>query len=187
MKFDDLLKDAWQGQTRSAAQQDLTRRVHRRKRRLRVLRTVEIALTVIAVLVFGRALLSGRIDPAHWLLMPFFMVFLPTAWLIVLRAPRRHAADVTGSASAYARLRLAQLRIGLRDLWLARTTAWLLLAYAVIANACVWLFADDAWRSAGLALLAMAVACLGATGWISRALRQRWLHEYRAVRRLIGG
>lgn len=185
MKFDDLLKDAWQGQTQSAMQQDLTRRVRRRQLRLRLLRTLEVALTVIAMLVFGQALLSGRIGPAHWLLMPFFMVFLPMAWTIVLRTPRRHATDATGSANTYARLRLAQLRTGLRDLWLARTTAWLLLAYAVVVNAGAWLFADEAWRSAGLGLLVMAVAFLGATAWRSRTLRQRWLREYRAVRRLI--
>ncbi len=187
MKFDDLLNDAWQGQTHSAAQQDLTRRVRRRHRRLRLLRTVEVALTVIAMLVFGQALLSGRIDPAHWLLMPFYVVFLPMAWAIVLRAPRRRATDATGSASTYARLRLAQLRTGLRDLWLARTTAWMLLAYAVVANTGVWLLAGEAWRDAGLALMVMAVASLGATVWLSRTLRQRWLREYRAVQRLIEG
>jgi hypothetical protein len=187
MKFDDLLKDAWQGQTHSAIQQDLTRRVRRRQRLLRVLRTTEVALTVIAVLVFGQALVSGRVDRAHWLLMPFFVVFLPMAWTIVLRSPRRHATDATGSASSYARLRLAQLRTGLRDLWLARTTAWLLLAYAFVANAGAWLLAGEAWRSAALALLVMAVASLAATIWLSRRLRQRWLREYRAVQRLIGG
>jgi hypothetical protein len=186
MKFDDLLKDAWRGQTHAAMEKDLTRRVRRRQQRMRLLRSLELALTVIALLVFGQALLSGRIDPAHWLLMPFFGVFLPFAWIVVLRAPRRHVTDATGSASTYARLRLAQLRTGLRDLWLTRTAAWLLLAYAGVANAGVWLFAGEVWRGAGLALLAMAVAYLGMTVWLSRDLRQRWLREYRAVRRLIG-
>lgn len=187
MNFDDLLKDAWQGQAQAPVQQDLTRRVRRRQLRLRLLRTLEVALTVIAVVVFGQALLSGRVDPAHWLLMPFFLVFLPMAWIFVLRSPRRHAADATGSASTYARLRLAQLRTGLRDLWLARTTAWVLLAYALVVNVGVWLLAGEAWREAGLALLVMAVASLGVTLWLSRTLRQRWLREYRSVRRLTGG
>ncbi|AOH35779.1 hypothetical protein BGP89_04925 [Luteimonas sp. JM171] len=187
MKFDDLLKDAWQGQTHSAMQQNLTRRIRQREWRLRMLRSLEIALTVGAVLMFGQALLSGRVDPAHWLLMPFFLVFLPMAWFVVLRAPKRRATDATGSASTYARLRLAQLRAGLRDLWLARTTAWALLAYAVVANSGVWLLASEAWRDAGLALLFMAVASLGATVWLSRTLRKRWLREYRAIQRLTGG
>lgn len=187
MKFDDLLNDAWQGQAHSVMQHDLTRRIRQRKWRLRMLRSLEVALTVGAVLVFGQALLSGRVDPAHWLLMPFFLVFLPMAWTVVLRAPKRRATDATGSASTYARLRLAQLRAGLRDLWLARTTAWVLLAYAVVASSGVWLLAGEAWRDAGLALLFMAVASLGATVWLSRTLRKRWLREYRAIQRLTGG
>ena len=187
MNFDDLLKDAWQAQTPTAMQQDLTRRVRRRQLRLRLLRTLEVALTVIAVLVFGQALLSGRADPAHWLLMPFFLVFLPMAWIFVLRSPRRHAADATGSASTYARLRLVQLRTGLRDLWLARTTAWVLLAYALVVNAGVWVLGGSSWREAGLALLLMAVAAMAVTLWLSRTLRQRWLREYRGVYRIIGG
>ncbi|MDH5821688.1 hypothetical protein QFW77_01590 [Luteimonas sp. RD2P54] len=187
MNFDELLKDAWQGQTHAAAQQDLTRRVRRRQLRLRLLRGVEVALTVAALVVFGRALLSGRIEPAHWLLMPFFVAYLPVAWAIVLRAPRRHAADAAASGSSYARRRLAQLRTGLRDLWLARAAAWGLLGYAVVANAGVWLLAGKPWREAGLALLVAAVACVGATAWLNRRMRRRWLREYRAVRRLVGG
>lgn len=185
MKFDELMKDAWQGQTHASVQQDLTGRVRRRQLRLRVLRTLEVALTAVALLVFGQALLSGRVDPAHWLLMPFFVVFLPMAWAVMLRAPRRRATDATGSASTYARLRLAQLRTGLRDLWLARVAGWLLLGYALVANAGVWLLAGEAWRDAGLALLVMAAASLAVTVWLSRTLRQRWLREYRAVRRLV--
>lgn len=185
MNFDEVLKDAWRGQTHSAKQQDLTRRVRRRQLRLRLQRAVEVALTVVAVLVFGQALLSGRVAPSHWLLMPFFVVFLPMAWFILLRAPRRHALDATESASIYARLCLAQLRTGLRDLWLARTTAWFLLGYAVVANAGVWLLVGESSRNAGLVLLVMAVASLGTTAWLSRRLRQRWLREFRVVQRLI--
>ncbi|WP_132998804.1 hypothetical protein [Luteimonas arsenica] len=184
MNFDELLKDAWQGETHSTDHRELTRRIRRRQWRLRLLRAVEVALTVMAVLVFGRALLSGRLDPAHWLLMPFFVVFLPMAWATVQRAPRQHA---TASTSSYARLRLAQLRAGLRDLWLARTTAWWLLGYAVVANVGVWLLAGGPWREAGLALLVVAVASVGVTAWVNRTLRQRWLREYRAVKRLVPG
>lgn len=183
MDFDDLLKDAWQGQARAAAQQELTGRIRRRRQRLRFMRAMGVMLMVIAVLVFGEALLRGRREPVHWLLMPFFIVFLPMAWAIVLRAPRRHAMDATGSAGAYARLRLAQLRTGLRDLWLAGASAWALIAYAAIANAGARLLAGDAWRSAGLAPLVMAIACLGATLGLGRLLCRHWWREHRAVRR----
>lgn len=185
MNFDDLMKDAWQAQVPPPPQEGLVRKVRQRQLRLRLLRSLEVVLTLLAVLVFGQALVTGHIGPSHWLLMPFFLVFLPVAWAIVLRAPRRHAADATGSASAYARVRLAQLRSGLRDLWLARNAVWLLAAYAVVACAGTWLLAGDVWRDAGLMLLLMAGAFLVATRWVGRPLRQRWLREYRAVRRLI--
>ena len=185
MNFDDLMKSAWQGQAPSATQADLVRKVRLRKWRLRLLRALEVVLTLVAVLVFGQALFTGRFGPTHWLLLPFFVVFIPVAWAIVLRAPRRHAADATGSASAYARLRLAQLRAGLRDLWLARTAVWMLAGSAVVAYAGTWLLAGDAWRDAGLMLLLLAGAFLGVTLWLGRPLRRRWLREYRAVRRLV--
>ena len=146
---------------------------------------VELALTLVAVLVFGQALLSGRTGPSHWLMMPFFAVFLPIAWTIVLRAPRRQAGDVSERVSIYARLRLGQLRMGLRDLWLARRAAWALLGYAAVVNLGIWLPAVAHWRSAASLLLCVAVAWLVATVWLSRVLRRRWLREYRAVRRLI--
>lgn len=187
MSFDDLLKDAWQGATHPVEPQDLTRRIRRRQLRLRSLRAVEVALTVMAMLVFGKALLSGHVAPSHWVLMPFFVVFLPMAWVIVLRTPRLHASDATKSISTYARLRTAQLRTGLRDLWLARVAARLLLGYAVVVNVGVWLLADESWRDAALFLLLVAVASVGVTAWLSRVLRLRWLREYRAVGRLVSG
>lgn len=185
MNFDDLLKDAWQGEIGAAPRHDLTRLVRSRQRRQRLQRMLELALTLAAVLVFGQALLSGRAEPSHWLLMPFFAVFLPIAWTIVLRAPLRQAGDVSERVSIYARLRLAQLRMGLRDLWLARRAAWALLGYATVVNLGVWLPAATHWRSAAWPLLTVAVGWLVATVWLSGALRRRWLREYRAVRRLI--
>lgn len=186
MDFDDLLKEAWRAETRPPAPApDLTRRVRRQQHRHRLQRAAEAALSLVAMVEFGRALASGRIEPSHWLLMPFFVAFLPLAWAIVLRAPRRHGRDASEQVSTYANLRLSQLRTGLRDLWLARATAWALLAYAVVANLGAWLLAGPDWRSAGLLLLAFAIAWLGATRWLSQTLRGRWLREYRSVWRLI--
>lgn len=184
MSFDELLKDAWQGERRPTAAPDLTRRVRRQQHRHRLQRAGEVVLTLVAVLVFGGALVSGDMEPSHWLLMPFFVVYLPIVWAIVLRAPRRRAEDVTERVSTYARLRLSQLHTGLRDLWIARTVAWTLLGYAVAANVGVWMLAGAHWRSAGLLLLAFAVLWLGVTAWLGSVLRRRWLREYRAVRRL---
>lgn len=185
MNFDDLLKDAWQGQARSAPLPDLTRRVHRRRWRMRLLRGIEIGLTVLAVLIFGRALADGAPGPEHWLLLPFYAVFLPAVWLITLRAPRCRGGDASERIDIYARLRLAQLRTGLRDLWLARIAAWCLLGYAALVVLGTWWLSDASWRSVALLLAGYAVAWLGATFWVSHRLRRRWLREYRVVRQLV--
>lgn len=185
MNFDDLLKEAWQGQAPAPPPHDITGRVRRRQWRMRLYRMLEVVVTLLALAVFGRALASDNLTPSHWLLMPFYVVFLPIAWANILRAPRRPARDVAEPAGAYARIRLAQLRTGLRDLWLARATAWALLGYALLTNAGTWWLAGDAWRSAAWVLLLVAATWLIATLWVSRRLRQRWLLEYRAVRRLV--
>ena len=89
MNFDDLLKDAWQGEAPAAPLHDITARVRRRQWRTRLYRLLEVVVTVLALAVFGRALASSNLTPSHWLLMPFYAVFLPIAWANVLRAPRR--------------------------------------------------------------------------------------------------
>lgn len=185
MNFDDLLQQVWQGEHRPVSQQELTRRVRRQRLRIRLQRGGEVALTLVAVLVFGGALLSGNVGPSHWIMMPFFAVFIPVAWTIVLRAPRHRAWDATEKSNVYARLRLSQLRTSLRDLWLARVAAGVLFLYAVIANVIIWLVLDRHWREVGLILLVAAVAWLLATWVLLRLSRRRWLREYRAVRRLV--
>lgn len=188
MNFDELIKEAWQGETGGTPAPDLIRRVHRQRWRRRLLRGVEVALTVAALLVFGQGLLGVDIRPAAWLLMPFYVVFLPVVWFILLRAPRQRSEALTERVSTYAQRRLVQLRAGLRDLWLARMAAGALLGYAVLANLAVWRLAADAhWRDAALLLLAMAAAWLAATLWLNAKVRHRWLREYRAVRRLTHG
>ncbi len=186
MNFDKLLEDAWQSETRPAAP-DLIRRVRRRRTRYRVQRVAEVALTLVALLVFGQALVSGSTAPSHWLLMPFYLVFLPVVWAIVLRSPRRRTEDLTERVGTYAHLRLSQLRTSLRDLWLARATLWALLAYALLANAGVWALADADWRSAGLHLLILATAGLLVSLRLRHTLRRRLLREYRAVLRMTRG
>lgn len=186
MNFDDALKTAWQGETRHGEPTDLTRRVHRQRQRHRLKRTLEVTLTLLAVLLFGHALLGGGTRPSHWLLLPFYLVYLPMAWAFILRAPRPSRADVTETAHVYAHLRLSQLRTTLRDLYLARAAAWSLLAYAVVANAGVLAFGDHAWRDPGLLLAGVATVWLGITLWFTRTRRRSALREYRVMKRLAG-
>jgi hypothetical protein len=183
MNFDDQLPQAFKGEVPLAAAPDLARRVRQRRWRHRAVRTLEVLLTLAALAVFVPALVSGGMTTTHWLLMPFYVVFLPTVWVIALRMPGRHA-DATRSGAIYAQLRMAQLRTGLRDLWMARAAAWALLWYSVLANLGVWVFGAAHWRADGLVLLLVAVGWLAGTLWLSATLRQRRLREYRAVRRL---
>ena len=184
MDFDDMLKDAWQAQAVPAAQALLHRRVQRQRWRHRLLRALEVALTVIAVLVFGQALADGRLSPSHWLLLPFYLVFLPAAWAFILRAPRRSDRAVAESVQSYALLRIAQLRTGLRDLWFARASAWALLAYATAASAVAWILGGDDWRAAGLTLLCASLAWIAGISWFGRRRRRTLLREYRSMRSL---
>lgn len=186
MSFDDILKDAWQGETRQALHADLARRVRRQRQHHRLQRALEVALTLVAVLVLGHALSSGRIGPSHWLLLPFFLVYLPMAWAFILRAPRQSNQDLAENTRLYARLRMSQLRIRLRDLWFARVAAWSLLAYAIAANVGVWMLGDADWRAAGLALLGAAMAWFAGTFWFSRWRRRSLLREYRSMKSLAG-
>lgn len=185
MDFDEQLSRSWQAETRTATTTELTTRIKRQRLRIYAQRSLEVLLTLFAVLVFGQALISRSLDPAHWLLLPFFAVFLPLAWTVILRAPRRASWDLTESTSIYARLRLAQLRTNLRDLWLARVTARALVAYAVIANILVWVTANASWHPAAWTLLAYALIWAVGTWWLVRRMRRAWLREYRAVARLL--
>jgi len=181
MDFDEQLSRSWQTETRTATTTELTARITRQRLRIRARRGLEVLLTLLAVLVFGQALIARSLDPAHWLLLPFFTVFLPLAWTVTLRTPRRSSRDLTESTRIYARLRQAQLRTNLRDLWLARVAAGALLAYAVVANALVRAIAEASWHPAAWTLLAYAMVWATGTWWIDQRLRRAWLREYRAV------
>ncbi|MFC0679630.1 hypothetical protein ACFFGH_17470 [Lysobacter korlensis] len=185
MNFDDMLRDAWHHEAPHPRLADLTARVLRQQRLRHAQRIGEVALTLAAALVFARAFASGAAGPGHWLLLPFFVVFLPVAWVFALRSRDGRNAVVAESMHDYARLRLAQLRLGLRDLSLARTAAVCLLGYATVAVvAAGWIGAPE-WRSGAVALLAYASAWAAGTWWLSRRLRARWVAEYRSVRRLL--
>ncbi|MGQ0798915.1 MAG: hypothetical protein ACT4NL_02225 [Pseudomarimonas sp.] len=181
MDFNEQISRSWQAETRTATTIELTTRINRQRLRVHAQRSLEVLLTLIAVIVFGQALISRSLDPAHWLLLPFFAVFLPLAWTVILRAPRRVSRDLTESTSIYARLRLAQIRTSLRDLWLTRVTARALVAYAITANIFVWTAADSSWHPAGWTLLVYVLIWAIGTWWLNRRLRRAWLREYRAV------
>jgi predicted anti-sigma-YlaC factor YlaD len=188
MNLDERMLTAWRGQTRhDLTLARLTERVRRQRRRQRFQRGLEVALSLVAIVIFGHALLSGTMAPAHWLILPFFAVFLPTIWALTLRGPRRRPEDASEAPGIYARLRMAQLRAGLRDLWLARRAALALVAYAVLAWGGAMILGDVGWRAPAWLLLVYSFLWLGGTHWLNRRLRGRWLREYRSVRRVLSG
>ena len=186
MEIEDQLRTAWNAE--SGAQADLaglTARVRRQQRRMMLQRLLEVTLTVAAIVLFAHALASQAMAPAHWLLLPFFAVFLPTAWLLTLRGPRPDAEAATEPTNVYARIRLAQVKISLRDLWLARRAAQGLLVYALLGCLGAWIFGDAQWREAALWLLIYALAWLGASLLVTHRIGRRTRSEYRNLRGLL--
>ena len=186
MTIEDQLREAWNSE--SGGQVDLsslTARVRRQQRRRFMQRSLEAMLTIAAVFLFAHALISQTMGPAHWLLLPFFAVFLPTAWLLTLRSPRTDAEATVAPTQVYARIRMAQLRISLRDLWLARRAAQGLFAYALLACLGAWRFGDAQWQAAALWLLAYALAWLIASLLVTHRIGRRTRSEYRNLRGLL--
>ncbi len=184
--FDDLMRSAWQATQPTTDSAALVRRVRRHQRLHRLRRGLEIAVTLAAVVILLRPLAGAALTPAYWLVMPFFAVYMPVVWWLLLRAPRPRADAAALDGATYAQVRLSQLRAGLRELRIARLTAAALLAYALLALAAATALDAGAWQSAAGRLLLYAVGCAALTWAIARARRRRYRTEYRAMRRLAG-
>ena len=185
MNFDDDLRNAWLAEQDRPDTAKLTARIQRHRRRHGLMRTLEIVLTCGAIGVFGYAFASGSATAAHWLLLPFFAIYLPVAWIILLRKARLQDGHSSEAPQDYARIRMSQLRTNLRDLWLARRIALFLLGYAAVAAAVTFFFGDIEWREVAMVLLASALAWTGVTFLLSHRVRIRRLREYRSARRML--
>ncbi len=186
MNMNERLQSVWEAETGESVLLDsLTRKVRRQRRRLQLRRVAEILLTLAAIIVFAHALLSQTMSPAHWVLLPFFIVFLPTVWTLILRAPRQDATELTAPTNAYARVRIAQLQSGLRELWIANRTAQALFAYSVAFNVATWWFGDPEWIRVGLGLLAYSMIWLGASLLFARTMGRRREEERRNLLSLL--
>lgn len=185
MNFDEELSNAWHAEQGRPDPGKLTARIQRHRRRHGSMRALEIVLTCAAIGVFGYAFGSGSTTAAHWLLIPFFAIYLPAAWIILLRKARLQEGHSSEMPQDYARIRMSQLRTSLRDLWLARRIALFLLGYAAAAAAATIFLGDDEWREAATVLLGCALAWTGITFLLGRRLRARRLREYRSARRML--
>lgn len=185
-EFDDLMQSAWRTTRPPVDGADLAVRVNRSRLRRRLRRGLEILLTLAAIAALVRPLWGGETTPAYWLVMPFFVAYLPTIWWLVLRNTRPSPAEAAQDVRTYAHIRLSQLRAGLRELRIARIAAMVLLAYAIAATIAAVASGDPAWRLPVRDLLAYAGVCAIATFLLSRRQGRRRLREYRAMRRLAG-
>lgn len=187
MDLDEQLALTWGSVTHDPLPVETLRTRIAAQRRRRILqRGLEVVLTLVALIVFGLALLDAKMTPVHWLLLPFYAVFLPVAWTLALRAPAHPASDSAENVRTFARLRMAQLRANLREIHIARRAAVALLLYSVVASGiAVWLGGADWYLDAGW-LLAVSVLWALGTHVTTRRIHRRRLREYRAMRRLLG-
>ncbi len=186
MNIEDKLSEAWNATTDSTVSlAALTAKVQRQQRRRQLQRALEVLLSLVAIAVFSHAMITHSMRPAHWLLLPFFAVFLPMVWTLTLRAPKLDTDATSAAANVYAQLRMAQLKTSLRDLWLARRTSQGLLLYALLAAAGSMLFGDAQWRESALVLLIYAVIWWLVTLLLARRLGQRWLREQHNLQALL--
>lgn len=186
MNIDLDLQTLWQGQQPpSALAPRLFARITRQRQRMQLWRLLEILLSVGVVLWFGHALWVGAFTPRHWLLLPFFAVFLVVNWWVLLRQQPAARPALAASTAVYAAVRQQQLRQSLLQLKLASLSAQGLLAYALLAliGSAAWGEAD--WLKPALALGLYALGWFAATRWLVASRRRRALREYRALRRLV--
>lgn len=186
MNIEDQLRAAWNAESGEHLDlASLTATVRRHRRRRYWQRAMEVVLTIIAIVLFAHALIWQEMGPSHWLLLPFFAVFLPTAWILVLRGPRPDFEEATAATTVYAQLRLVQLKTSLKDLKFARRSAQGLAIYSVLTCVGAWLFGDALWRETALWLLAFALTWLIATLLLSSRLGRDRQREYRNLRVLL--
>lgn len=112
-------------------------------------------------------------------------MFLPSAWILVLRSPRLDPDEATAATTVYAQLHLVQLKSSLQDLKFARHSALGLAIYSVLACIGAWQFGDALWQETTLWLLAFSLAWLIATLLLARRLGRDREREYRNLRYLL--
>lgn len=186
MNIEDQLRAAWNAESGEHLDlASLAARVQRHRRRRYWQRALEVVLTIFAIVLFAQAMISQEMGPSHWLLLPFFAVFLPTAWILVLRSPRQDLEEATAATTVYAQLRLVQLKTSLQDLKFARRSAQGLAIYALLACIGAWQFGDALWRETALWLLAFSLVWLIATLLLAHRLGRDRQREYRNLRDLL--
>ncbi len=186
MNFDDKLKAAFYSeQPRLRSADDLQKRVLAQLWRRRLQRAAEVALSLGALVVFGSALDAEKITIETWVILPFFVVFLPVVWTLILREPPRRSVSPAESSDTYARQRLMQLRSSLREIWIARHAANALLVYSLGAALLLTIWTVPNAGHTAITISAYALVWFAGTRVITRWGRKRMYCEYRGLYRVV--
>jgi hypothetical protein len=185
MDIDESLREVWQRQQPSQSlSHQLFDSVKRHRRAVIVQRAVEVLLTLAAVAVLGWPIWTGNLAPVHWLLIPFFTVFLVVSWTLVLRQRRSANLAVSENVAAFAKQRQLQLQDSMKDLKFTQLSAIALLVYAAVAFLGAHWLGDADWQFSANVLLVYSTCCYFLTRVLVRRKRRRVWREYRAVRRI---
>jgi len=185
MDIDKSLREVWQRQQPSPSlSHQLFDSVRRHRRAVIAKRAVEVLMTLAAVAVLGWPLWTGNLAPVHWLLIPFFSVFLIVSWTLVFRQRRGAYLAVSENVAAFAKQRQSQLLDSLKDLKFTELGVIALLVYSAVAFvAALWL-GSAAWKISATVLLVYSTFCFFITRLLVRRKRRNLWREYRAVRRI---
>lgn len=184
---DDALRALWQRQQPPSGLADaMARKVQRHRRVEKMQRVIEVALTVAGVALLTWPVVDGTLSPGHWLLIPFFSVFLVASWTTLLRQQADQRIAAREPVSVYASIRKLQLRNRLRNLKLASVSALALSGYALITLIACYLAGTAEWQHAALRLVAWAIVWMAGTWWLVRRQRRAIRREYRRIARLGG-
>ena len=159
----------------------LLARVTRVRRRRVLLRTLELVMTLVAFVVLLPPVVQGQAAPEHWLLLPFFAVFLPWVWWHALNEHKDRQCIAVEAGSDYVRLRAGQIDIALKQIRLFSLAAHGLLVYAVIALVVLALASTLVWQRAATVLVLWALLWWLGTHFLVGIRRRRLITERRRL------
>ena len=186
MNIDEqALRAVWQRQQPpQRLAQELAKRVELHRRRARIHRAAEVAITLAGVALLAWPGHDGKLSPSQWLLIPFFVVFIAVGWTIVLSNKQRVIAAGLEPVAMYAHVRKVQLRDTARNLKVANAASVALLGYSAAALLLSIATGESAWRDAAAGVVAWAAVWTVGTFLLARARIKAIRREYRQIGRL---
>ena len=182
---EQALRAVWQRQQPPPRlAQELAKRVEQHRRRARIHRAAEAAITLAGVALLAWPGPDGKLSPSQWLLIPFFAVFIAIGWTIAISNKRRVLAAALEPVAMYAEARKAQLRDSARHLKVAIGASAALLVYSAAALSVSLAVGVDGWRDAATGVVVWAAVWTAGTFLLARVRGKAIRREYRQISRL---